>query len=246
MTKRAVFLSATLLAGLFQMGALGAALAQSNDAAGANQAAGGGANQAAGGGAGGGGGGGGEQGGETATQQSPVAYITSIEVVHLSRAPAVDMVRVMGMVPTINWGAGTLVPLVRGVPSDGVLDLELVSTGPQGTQLPSAFYPVDAWLPLQQGHPYKAIRVRGAFNALTLHEMPGFTEAKLPVGDLTKIIGMKLIAKGGSGEGIKVEDLPPGTKIIGPNDGINDQTRDPNRLTIYVGEDGKVLDAYYN
>jgi hypothetical protein len=34
--------------------------------------------------------------------------------------------------------------------------------------------------------------------------------------------------------------------VIGPNDGMNDQTRDPNRLTLFIAADGKVLDAYWN
>jgi hypothetical protein len=234
MHRRALILSATSFAAC----AAGAVRAQENTAAGGAEPA------------GGGGAGGGEAGGQTASAQAPVAYVTSVAAERLSYAPKDVFIRVQGLVSTINWGAGVLVPLVRGIPSDGMLDLELVATAPNGTQMPSKFYPVDADLKLPADNPYKGVRVRGAFNAVTLKAIPGIQENPTEFPDLTKIVGMTYVPKGGSapagGSAIRAEELPPNTKVIGPTDGMNDQTRDPNRLTLFIAADGKVLDAYWN
>jgi hypothetical protein len=243
MNRRALVFSATSLAAALPLAAFGARAGWAQE----NTAAGGGGGEAAAGG--GGGSGGGEAGGQSATAQAPVAYVTSVAAERLTYAPKDVLVRVQGLVSTINWGAGVLVPLVRGVPSDGMLDLELVATAPNGTQFPSKFYPVDADLKLPADNPYKGVRVRGAFNAVTLKAMPGIEQNTTEFPDLTKIVGMTYVPKGGSGSGagmIKAEELPPNTKVIGPNDGMNDQTRDPNRLTLFIAADGKVLDAYWN
>jgi hypothetical protein len=229
MTKKVALLSATLLCAAFLAGGLSPARAQ-------GAPPGGGPDQ---------GGGGGEANSATqsATAQSPVGYITGIEVVHLDRAK-IDMVHVTGLVVSINWGSASLVPLVRGSTTDGILDLAMVATAPNGTQAPSAYKEVDAWLPLQ-GSPYKGVRVRGAFNVVELKTLPGFAEGKAPELDLSEIVGKAYAAHGGAGA-VSGDDLPPNTRVIKPTDPINDQTRDPNRMTIFLGDDGKIEDAYWN
>jgi hypothetical protein len=42
---------------------------------------------------------------------------------------------------------------------------------------------------------------------------------------------------------LREDALPPNTRIIRATDGISDVSRNPNRLTILVGEDGRVIDA---
>src|SRR5271166_2769801 len=222
MTNKAAFLSATLLCAAVMAGGLAPAFGQGAPGGapgGAPSDQSGGANAAAGGGGGGENAGGTEQ----ATAQSPVGYITGIEVVHLDRAK-IDMVHVTGLVVSINWGSGTLVPLVRGTPTDGILDLEMVATAPSGTQAPSAYKEVDAWLPLQNS-PYKGVRVRGAFNVVELKSMPGFAEGKAPELDLSDIVGKPYSAHGAGAAGaVSGDDLPPNTLVIKPTDPMNDQT----------------------
>ena len=139
-----------------------------------------------------------------------------------------------------------MVPLVRGVTTDGMLDLMMVATAPTGTQTPSAYKEIDAWLPLQNS-PYKGIRARSAFNVVELKTMPGFAQGNAPELDLSDIVGKTFTAHGAGGAGaVSADDLPPNVRVIKPTDPINDQTRDPNRLTIFLGDDGKIEDAYWN
>jgi len=42
------------------------------------------------------------------------------------------------------------------------------------------------------------------------------------------------------------EDLPANTRILKPTDGITDMRANPNRLTIVIGEDGRIVDAIWD
>jgi hypothetical protein len=44
---------------------------------------------------------------------------------------------------------------------------------------------------------------------------------------------------------VREDDLPPNTRIIRSTDGIADVRHDPDRLTILVGEDGRIDDAVW-
>jgi hypothetical protein len=60
------------------------------------------------------------------------------------------------------------------------------------------------------------------------------------------------VAKGGAAPAgvaadriVREDDLPPNTRIIRSTDGIADVRHDPDRLTILVGEDGRIDDAVW-
>jgi len=62
--------------------------------------------------------------------------------------------------------------------------------------------PVEAILPIEAGHPYKAVRVRGSTNAVTLKtipgyiEAPGYAEGAAAKEDCAKCLGKYFVAKG--------------------------------------------------
>ena len=112
---------------------------------------------------------------------------------------------------------------------------------------------VDAILPLGHGHPYKAVRVRSASNALTLKELPGHAEVKKLKNDCGQCIGKHFVAKGETppanvpaGDILREEDLLWQVRVIKPRDGIHSYTLDPNRLTLVLAEDGRIVDAAWD
>ncbi len=44
---------------------------------------------------------------------------------------------------------------------------------------------------------------------------------------------------------VREEDLPPDTRVLLPTDGIKDMRTNPNRLTVIVSEDGRIVDAIW-
>jgi len=112
---------------------------------------------------------------------------------------------------------------------------------------------VDALLPLGHQHPYKAIRVRSAANALTLKTLPGYAEVKKLKNDCSNCLGKYFVAKGGTSPGgvsadniVKEEDLLWEVRVIRPNQGIASYTVNPNRLTLVLTEDGRISDAAWD
>ena len=109
---------------------------------------------------------------------------------------------------------------------------------------------IDALLPLGHQHPYKAIRVRSAANALTLKTLPGYAEVKKLKNDCGKCLGKFFVAKGGTPPAgvpadniVKEEDILWEIRVIKPNQGIPNYTLNPNRLTLVLSEDGRISDA---
>jgi hypothetical protein len=162
----------------------------------------------------------------------PLLAVTSVEV---TRAGALTSVHVDGIASSDGWGDAVLVPLVHGIPSDGVLDLIMVAEPPSDAMPANGFKHLDATLLIEENHPYKAVRVRSATNVATLHSLSGKAEAKVEMSDCHDCIGHPVATTG----------LPKGTRILSPTDPFEDVQPNPNRLTLLVGEDGKVIEAMW-
>jgi hypothetical protein len=180
--------------------------------------------------------------------EMPAFAVTSVEVLQSTQAPKVSLVVVRGVVTSESWGRASLVPLVRGAPSDGVLDLVLVAEPPTETMPAAGFVPVEAYLPVQPDHPYRGVRVRSATNVIAVRQMPGRAEAAGPVEDCRQCVGRSLAGPGAApgGDAIAPGTLPPGTRVIRPEEGIADLHPDPNRLTLLLGDDGHVTEAVWH
>jgi hypothetical protein len=182
----------------------------------------------------------------------PVLAIASVEVLRSPHSPTLDIVVARGLTSTEGWTDGTLVPLTRGTPADGVLDMVLVAQPPPDAAGAAGEAPIQAVLLLAPDHPFKAIRVRGASNAVTLRNLPGFAEAKVLATVCDPCIGKHFLAKGATAPAgiaadqiVREEDLPPNARVVQPNGGISDMHADPNRLTLVLGDDGRILDAVW-
>lgn len=181
---------------------------------------------------------------------SPVLMVTSVEVLRSSRSGGMDIVRVRGLTTSTAWSNPHLIPITRGDPVDGVLDLLFEANAPGGPYEIGPFMPIEALLPIETGHPYKGIRVRAATNALGLKELPGFAEVPAPKNDCAKCLGKYFVAKGANPPAgaapenvVREADLPWTLRIIRPTDGIASYVSDPNRLTLVLSEDGRIVDA---
>jgi hypothetical protein len=190
-------------------------------------------------------------GGSQATSW-PIAYAVSVEVVRGGHGGR-DIVIAHGLVTSEGWSQPHLIPITSGKPIDGVLDLLFQAQAPQTPAPLGAFMEVDAMLPLGHEHPYKAVRVRSATNALNLKEMPGYHEVRKLKNDCTKCIGKYFVAKGGTPPAgvaadqiVKEEDLIWRVRVIKPTEGIPSYTLDPNRLTVVLTEDGRIADAAWD
>jgi hypothetical protein len=194
----------------------------------------------------------GDQQANEGTTVWPVLYVTGIDVVrtpHNNR----DIVVAHGLVSSSEWSAPVLVPITQGKPADGVLDLLLQARAPHKPGPLGEFMEVDAILPLGRGHPYKAVRVRSASNALTLKELPGRAEVRKLKNDCGKCIGKIFVAKGetppagaAAADIVREEDLLWSVRAIKPRDGIRSYILDPNRLTLVLADDNRIVDAAWD
>lgn len=183
----------------------------------------------------------------------PVFAITSVEILRSALKPQIDVIAVRGLTSAEGWTEGELVPLTRGTPPDNVLDLVFVAQAPEESAAPTRYMPIHAILPLSSEHPFKAIRVRSATNSILLKDLQqGYVEARAPAAPCAPCIGRHFVAKGDAAppgldadQTLREEDLPPNTRVIRPTDGIADVQRNPDRLTILIGEDGRVVDAVW-
>ena len=198
----------------------------------------------------------GYQGGQEGQPQGltwPIVLVTSVEILRSEKSGGMDILRARGVTTSSAWGSPHLIPITRGNPVDGVLDVLFLASAPSVPEAPGDLMPVEALLPLNHGHPYKAVRVRSGTNALTVKSIPGFAEVKVPKHDCGKCIGRFFVAKGGTppaGAGpdniVKEENLPWDLRIIKPTDGIPGYSINPNRLTLVLGEDGRIVDAAWD
>lgn len=189
---------------------------------------------------------------ESSEKSWPVLAITSVEILRSSKGAPTDYVRVSGLASSGAWTSPQLVPLSRGAPADGILDMILLATPPAGFVKAEGYMAMDTILPIAKDHPYKGIRIRSATNALTLKTLPGAAEAKGPE-DCGKCVGKYYVAKGASApagvaaaDQIKEEALPPFLRVIKATDGIATLDPNPNRLTLVLSEDGRIADAVWD
>ena len=183
----------------------------------------------------------------------PVTMVTSIEVLRSERAGGFDIIRVRGLVSSTAWGSPHLIPITRGEPVDGILDLIFQGMVPTSPAPLGPFMPFEALLPVDKGHPYKGVRVRSGTNALTLKTLPGYAEVAVPKEDCAKCRGKFFVAKGAqppagaaAGNIVREADLAWNVRVIKPTDGLPSYAFDPNRLTLVLSEDGRIVDAAWD
>jgi hypothetical protein len=189
-------------------------------------------------------------GGSSDTRTHAVLRITSVEIIRSSHAPYMDIIRVRGLASSTGWEEAELVPLTRGVPPDGVLQLILVARPPEVAADATGYEAVEAIFPLETDHPFKGVNVHGATNALTVMALPGYSEAKSVADDCGKCVGKILAAKAvsdssGRSDIVREDRLPPDTRIVRPADGMKGTESNPNRLTLILDKDNRIVTAVW-
>jgi hypothetical protein len=184
---------------------------------------------------------------------APVLWISSVEVVRSTHGPQLDIVRVRGLASTDGWESAELIPLTKGVPADGILDLAFVAEAPGDQTAPSGFPEVEAIFAVEPGHPFKGVRVYGASNRLTLRSFPGFVEAAAAPKDCTTCAGKYFVAKGATApagkaeaEVVHEESLPKTLRVVHGGEGMGRLDSDPNRMTIILEDDGRIALAFWD
>jgi hypothetical protein len=191
---------------------------------------------------------------QTSEQGSaPVLHIQSVEVIRSTHAPALDVLRVRGLASTGGWEEAELIPLTRGIPADGVLQLVLVARAPAQAMDADGFEVVEAIFPLEPAHPFKGVNVHSATDSLAVNELPGYAENKIANEDCSHCVGKTFVARGArapsgkpDSEVVHEEQLPAHTRVVKHTDGIPTADSDPNRLTLILGKDGKVTAAVWD
>ncbi len=93
------------------------------------------------------------------------------------------------------------------------------------------------------------MRVRGSENAITVRQIPGSGEVKVSVNDCKACVGQKFAPESTApqpGQGVvRQEDLPKLLRVIKAGDGIRGIEHDPNRLSLVLGEDNTILEAFW-
>jgi hypothetical protein len=184
---------------------------------------------------------------------APVLRVTSVEVIRSTHGTPLDIVRVRGLSSTGGWEEAELVPLTRGVPKDGILQLVFVARAPAEAMEASGFETVEAIFPIESSHPFKGVNVHSASESVTLTEFPGYAEAKGGGEDCSKCVGKIFVAKGASmpagksaADVVKEEQLPAGSRVIKHSDGIPSADSNPNRLTLVLSKDGSIATAIWD
>jgi hypothetical protein len=183
---------------------------------------------------------------------APIFWISSVEVMRSTHAPLLDVVRVRGLANTPGWESVELVPLTKNVPVDGILDLVLVGDAPADSIAATAYPPVEAIFTLEPYHPFRGIRVHGADNRVTVRTFPGYAEATTTPIDCSACTGKYFLHKGESANGhaketiVREEDLPHTLRVIRSTDGVGALDSQPNRMTLILDEDGKIVTASWD
>jgi hypothetical protein len=163
---------------------------------------------------------------------APVLAVTGVEVMRSALPGGMDVVRVRGVVTS----------------ADGVLDFVFVAAAPLSGVQPGPFMPVEALLPIANNHPYKGIRVRGATNVVALKSLPGVIEQAAPKADCAQCIGKVFAFKGAANppaDAVREESLPWKLRVIKVNEGVASFDVDPNRLSLLLGDDNKIVAALW-
>jgi hypothetical protein len=184
---------------------------------------------------------------------APVLRIISVEVLRSSHGTPLDIIRVRGLASTPGWEEAELIPLTRGTPKDGILELVFVARAPAEAMEASGFEPIEAIFPIEASHPYKGINVHSASESVSLSQLPGYAEGKGGGEDCSKCVGKVFVAKGAAmpagksaAEVVKEEQLPTVSRVIRHSDGIPSAESNPNRLTIVVSKDGTIATAIWD
>ena len=184
------------------------------------------------------------------TQISPVFWISSVEVLRSSHAPQLDIVRVRGLVTSEGWEGVELVPMTKGTPIDGILDLALVAQAPEDSAKPSEYAEVESIFAIEPGHPFKGVRVHGAANRVLLQTLPGYSASAAPPQNCADCIGKLFVARGQTAPAnrastsiVHEEDLPNTLRVIRESDGVGSMDLNPNRLTILLSNKNEILQA---
>jgi len=190
------------------------------------------------------------KGGPSDSQTSAVLRVASVEVIRSSHAPYLDIIRARGFASSTGWEEAELVPLTNGVPTDGVLHLILVARPPEAAVDASGYEPVEAIFPLEINHSYKGVNVHGATNAVTVTSLPGYSDANWTADDCGKCVGKTFAPKGvsgasGRGDVVREDQLPPDTRIVRPSDGLKEAVSNPNRLTLVLDDDNRIVTAVW-
>lgn len=185
--------------------------------------------------------------------RAPVLRVLSVEVIRSTHGTQLDIVRVRGLASTEGWEEAELVPLTRGTPKDGMLELIFVARTPAEAMEATGFEPVEAIFPIEGNHPFKGVNVHGAVESVTLTQLPGYAEGKGAGEDCSKCVGKVFVAKGAAmpsgksaAEVVKEEQLPPLSRVIKHSDGIPSAESNPNRLTLVLGRDGTITSAIWD
>jgi hypothetical protein len=189
----------------------------------------------------------------TSETSAPVLHIKSVEIIRSAHAPVIDIIRVRGVVSTVGWEEAELIPLSRGVPADGILEMIMVARVPSEAADAKGFEEVEAIFPLETSHPFKGVNVHSASDSVSVTSLPGYAEGKPSVEDCSKCIGKTFVAKGtaapagkSASDLVREEQLPAATRIVRPSDGIASADSNPNRLTLILNKEGKITAAVWD
>ena len=179
----------------------------------------------------------------------PVLYVTSVEILRTAFEPRLDIVRVTGVTSSPGWSAPQLVPTYAGKPSDDTLDLQFIATIPEQSEDAEGFSPIGAIFPIEQGHPFKGVRVRASENAIEVKQTPGSGQATIEVDDCKDCVGKKFAAATQTQLKqpgiIREQDLPKLVRVIRPSDGMRGREQNPNRLTLVLSDDNTIVEAFW-
>jgi hypothetical protein len=184
---------------------------------------------------------------------APVLHIKSVEIIRSAHAPVIDIIRVRGVVSTVGWEEAELIPLTRGVPADGILEMIMVARAPSEAADAKGFEEVEAIFPLETNHPFKGVNVHSASDSVSITQLPGYAEGKPSAEDCSKCVGKTFVAKGATAPAgksasdlVREDQLPAATRIVRPSEGIPSADSNPNRLTLILNRDGKITAAVWD
>jgi hypothetical protein len=190
---------------------------------------------------------------DSAPNFAPVLYITSVEAMRSTHEPALDVIRVRGVTSSEGWESAELVPLTKGKPIDGILDLAFIAQAPTDPATPSKNPEIEAVFTMEPGHPFKGVRVYAATNRVTLRAIPGYAEAPAPPNDCSECIGKYYLPKGETAPAgvsadsmVREESLPTTVHVIKAGEGIRKLDTDPNRLTLVLNDEGRIVIAVWD
>ena len=180
----------------------------------------------------------------------PVIMVTSVEVLRFPHSGGLDVIRARGLATSNAWTNPHLVPITRGQPIDGVLDVLFEANAPDGPVEIGPFMPIES-AAANRERPSLQGRARAGGHQRDLAEgAAGIHRGAGTKDDCSKCVGKYFLAKDASPPaGVPADqlvheaDLAWTLRIIRPTDGIRDYVPDPNRLTLVLSGNGRIVDA---